>query len=338
MIPFEEHRKRAIEDTVLEIGDCEEPVTILRIFHKNFMRGRPLDPVDESTYIAGQTTEIFVSRMNLYYDAMEEILFEGSAPVDRSLPLEVIFTGEHGRDFGGPRKEFFSNMLRLIKEKLCVENKEEGGFVLVDNVTARTNRFYYGAGIIFGYSLLQGGPLPCFFSERQLQTFFTEDQEKTEMEEQFVQGIASFGLPLLVKWRRCLLFLFRQSAVSPLTYPRLVRLLNPNFSEVGSNRRMLEEKAYRYLLKYMKEVAAGRRGSIKLEHILMFATCCENEPVLGYGLSPRIEFVYAKSPLPTANTCINKMSLVIGGELPNDEERMFEFFDIAFVNTHFGLV
>jgi hypothetical protein len=34
------------------------------------------------------------------------------------------------------------------------------------------------------------------------------------------------------------------------------------------------------------------------------------------------------------------MSLVIGGELPNDEERMFvnEFFDIAFVNTHFGLV
>jgi hypothetical protein len=59
----------------------------------------------------------------------------------------------------------------------------------------------------------------------------------------------------LVKWRRCLLFLFRQSAVSPLTYPRLVRLLNPNFSEVGSNRRMLEEKAYRYLLKYMKEVA-----------------------------------------------------------------------------------
>ena len=59
----------------------------------------------------------------------------------------------------------------------------------------------------------------------------------------------------MIKWRCCLLFLFRQSAVSPLTYPRLVRLLNPNFSEVGSNRRMLEEKAYRLLLKYMKEVS-----------------------------------------------------------------------------------
>ena len=65
-----------------------------------------------------------------------------------------------------------------------------------------------------------------------------------------------------MKLRRCLLFLFRQSAVSPLTYPRLVRLLNPNFSEVGSNRRMLEEKAYRYLLKYMKEVAGKSREKV----------------------------------------------------------------------------
>ncbi len=93
-----------------------------------------------------------------------------------------------------------------------------------------------------------------------------------------------------------------------------------------------------YIFSFLFAHVAGRRDSIKLEHILKFATCCENEPVLGYGLSPRIEFVYGNSPLPTANTCINKMSLVIGGELPNDEERMFEFFDIAFVNTHFGLV
>ncbi len=82
-----------------------ETVNYTPHFHKNFMRGRSLDPVDESTYIAGQTTEIFVSRMNLYHDAMEEIVFEGSVPVDRSLPLEVTFTGEHARDFG--RKNLF---------------------------------------------------------------------------------------------------------------------------------------------------------------------------------------------------------------------------------------
>ena len=53
--------------------------------------------------------------------------------------------------------------------------------------------------IRIGYSLLQGGPLPCFFSERQLQTFFTEDSDKTEIEEQFMQGIASFGIPQVCK-------------------------------------------------------------------------------------------------------------------------------------------
>ena len=74
--------------------------------------------MDESACIAGRTTEIFVSRMNLYDDAMEEILFEGSAPVDRSIPLEVTFNGEHARDFGGPRKEFFSNMLKIDKGKI----------------------------------------------------------------------------------------------------------------------------------------------------------------------------------------------------------------------------
>jgi hypothetical protein len=67
------------------------------------MRGRPLDPVDESTFIEGRTTEIFVSRLNIYEDAMDEILSEqGTGTCDRSFPLEVTFTGENARDFGGP--------------------------------------------------------------------------------------------------------------------------------------------------------------------------------------------------------------------------------------------
>ena len=83
---------------------------------------------------------------------------------------------------------------------------------------------------------------------------------------------------------------------------------------------------------------AGRRGSIKLDNILRFTTCSENEPVLGYGVSPRIELVYANSPLPTANMCINKLNLVIGDKLPSDQGRMFEIFDLTFVNNHFRLV
>lgn len=77
---------------------------------------------------------------------------------------------------------------------------------------------------------------------------------------------------------------------------------------------------------------------MKLEDILRFTTCSENEPVLGYGVSPRIQFVYANSPIPTANTCINKLNLVISDTLPNDQEKMFELFDLTFVNDHFRLV
>jgi hypothetical protein len=68
---------------------------------------------------------------------------------DSRFPLEVTFTGENARDFGGPRREFLSE---VHKRNLCVENKEdgEGGYFLHDNVTARTNQFYVGGGIIFG--------------------------------------------------------------------------------------------------------------------------------------------------------------------------------------------
>lgn len=137
-------------------GDCEEPVTVLRVYQKNFLRGRPLDPTDETTFIEGQTTEIFVSRLNVYEDGMDEILTEGTQPCDRSYPLEVTYTGENARDYGGPRREFLSAMLTCIKENLCIENTEDGGsgYLLHDNVTARTNRFYVGAGIIFGMLIL----------------------------------------------------------------------------------------------------------------------------------------------------------------------------------------
>ena len=54
--------------------------------------------------------------------------------------------------------------------------------------------------VYIGYSLLQGGPCTSlFFLGKTATDIFTEDQEKTEMEEQFVQGIASFGLPLVCK-------------------------------------------------------------------------------------------------------------------------------------------
>ena len=73
-----------------------------------------------------------------------------------------------------------------------------------------------------------------------------------------------------------------------------------------------------------------------MENILQFSTASKNEPVLGYAVTPRTEF--ALSLFPTANMCINKLTLVIGDKLPADQEIMFNVFDLAFLNSHFGLI
>lgn len=125
-----------------------EPVKLLRTFVCHFMRGRPLDLTDPDQTIEGETTEIFVSRMNIFQDGMDEIL--GGTECDPSLPLEVTFTGEYAQDLGGPRKEFLGAMIRAIRDKLFVANQEDSTFNLHNDIVSENSRHYYGAGLIFG--------------------------------------------------------------------------------------------------------------------------------------------------------------------------------------------
>ena len=112
------------------------------------MRGRPLDLTDPNQTIEGETTEIFVSRMNIFRDGMDELL--GGTECDPSLPLEITFTGECAQDLGGPRKEFLGAMIRNIKDKLFVANQEDPTFNLHNDIVSENSRHYYGAGLIFG--------------------------------------------------------------------------------------------------------------------------------------------------------------------------------------------
>jgi hypothetical protein len=70
----------------------------------------------------------------------------------------------------------------------------------------------------------------------------------------------------LIKRRPELLYLLRKSSVSPPTYPRLAKLFKPTFREPGTNGRILEEKSYRYFLKYMKEVAGMYEWILSLSY------------------------------------------------------------------------
>lgn len=75
-------------------------MAVLKEYSRNFLRGRPLDIENEDGLIEGQTTEIFVSRYNLYMDTMSELL--DPLQRDLSFPLEVTFSGEEAADYGGP--------------------------------------------------------------------------------------------------------------------------------------------------------------------------------------------------------------------------------------------
>ena len=80
-------------------------------------------------------------------------------------------------------------------------------------------------------------------------------------------------------------------------------------------------------------------GNLALEDILEFATGAREEPLLGFALKPSITFT--ENPpyfMPTANTCINQLSLprTAATEAAKQEEFYYKKFDLAFCNKHFG--
>ncbi|CAB3992235.1 leucine-rich repeat-containing DDB_G0290503 isoform X1, partial [Paramuricea clavata] len=114
---------------------------------------------------------------------------------------------------------------------------------------------YFYIGQMAAIALLQNGQLPVYIPETVLQNVF-----------------------------------YRPSENSKLSVKRLLHLLI--LSEKGSNSLKYEKSAYAHFVKYVREVASGRRVT-KLENILEFATCASEEPLLGFALSPSIEFVEA---------------------------------------------
>ncbi|XP_061195039.1 uncharacterized protein LOC133203233 [Saccostrea echinata] len=136
-------------------------------------------------------------------------------------------------------------------------------------------------------------------------------------------------------------FLFHPTAVT-LTFRRITTLLRAEFDTEGTNRNTLERNAYSAFLRYLREVASGRRENLCLGSILQFITGTDEEPVLGFKIQPSIRFVEVdQSYIPTANTCINCLTLPCArvgtdSNLPDDQE-LFSLYDYAFCNNFLGL-
>jgi hypothetical protein len=109
------------------------------------MQGRQLDITDEDDYIEGETSPIFVSRMNIFPDALSEMDFIENI----RLPLDVTFSGECASDYGGPRKEFFSICLNIIQDEFMCDESDPPE-LNSEQPEKLANKSFYFAGLIVG--------------------------------------------------------------------------------------------------------------------------------------------------------------------------------------------
>ncbi|KAL3843283.1 hypothetical protein ACJMK2_021225 [Sinanodonta woodiana] len=323
-----EHNVPNIEDIVKDcVQYCtdmnmNDPVAILQYLQSRIVTGRKLELENEESTIEGETSFIIVDRNNLTETALDEI----RGIVNLRLTLEVQFYGETAVDYGGPRKEFFSMVLRDIQKEYF------------DPVREWSND-YEVIGKIFALSILQNGRLPRILGPDLVEELFNSSSPRPFLQD-LRKGLDALGLFQLTCHLPSLKHFFTPGTPTTVTLKMVTNLLQPIFSPDGSNRRQIESYVYAKFVKYLREAAGGRRGDVTLAKILTFVTGTEEEPVLGFQIKPSIAFQSSLSLLPTSNTCVNRLNLTIPDttqELPTDDI-LFSLFDYAFSNSFFGLV
>ena len=143
--------------------------------------------------------------------------------------------------------------------------------------------------MIAAISLIQNGPVPRYFSEKQLDQIFVQNgpcESKCVLE--FRRGLDRLGVYQLAQHFNQFINIFRHHQ-ERLTVKGLIQLLPPQFSEEGSNKLQFEKMVYTKFIKYVREAAAGRRIAT-LEDILIFVTCADEIPILGFARQPFISF------------------------------------------------
>lgn len=96
-----------------------------------------------------------------------------------------------------------------------------------------------------------------------------------------------------------------------ITAEMLKSLFVPLLSEVGSNRRTVENRILAYWRDYIIDCEDGST-EINLEQILCFATGANGIPPLGFDIPPTLQFLHDdSSTYPKANTCSLVLSLPV---------------------------
>ena len=104
---------------------------------------------------------ISIRRSLLWEESLH--LFQNNLP--NISPIVVTFKGEPAVDEGGPRREYFTLLLKHISQNTSLFEGSTECLLPAHNPTALMNREYYCVGKMISASLLQGGPAPGFFAQ-----------------------------------------------------------------------------------------------------------------------------------------------------------------------------
>ncbi|XP_033747514.1 uncharacterized protein LOC117332638 [Pecten maximus] len=100
-----------VRHTLRLMDNVSEPKEILRRYQSVFLQGRTLDLTSDEETIEGETTPLYIRRVELFKDAVEELKYQENI----RLPLEINFCGEAAQDLGGPRREFSHISINMRK-------------------------------------------------------------------------------------------------------------------------------------------------------------------------------------------------------------------------------
>ena len=193
------------------------------------------------------------------------------------MTFEVDFIGEIAKDYGGPRKEWICRVNSAMKEKYFDNGRRE---FLADD--------YYYRGVMMGIALLQNGQLLTILPLDIIDSLI---QPSTSICVANLQkGLNKFGLKRIFQSKSILLHLLRPSNTC-LTARIFIQLFNLVFPTEGSTAYSKEKEVYGLFVKYIRQVASGRRPPVTLSSILIFVTGAAEEPPLGSTKQPTITFV-----------------------------------------------
>ena len=259
--------------------NLQDPVELLRFLQERIVRGRQLDMTSCEGTCDGETNFITIDRDKVLETTFSELEFVD----DYKLTFKVDFMGEESVDLGGPRREW----IRLVNREMKAKYFDNG-------LRQYLSQGYFYVGIMIAVAMLQNGPLPAFIEDHVLQEILSTDKTLDPCVSEIKAGLEKLGMLSALQQPPTLIYLLRPGSQLKIVVPRLLQLLKANFSEEGSNAIRYEKEVYMLFVRYVREVASGRRscGTRKLElcHILEFVTGASEEPVLGFGIHPSIEF------------------------------------------------